>query len=274
MSTAACLDLRASPSPLPRIGADNLLRRGTITASGGIGAHACDYRLDRAWQPGAGTQTLTVVLASAAPCDYFFLALHNLGTDDAAGSVSVQRWTGSAWLTVLAALSPADGGAIWRSFDGGSSAQWRITLVTAAGKVPSIACLSIGQALVLEEGILPGWSPPALATGGETIDSLSEDGYLIGRTLRQRPAETVLALPPVSDAWVRAHWQPVRQRLIRQPWALAWSPHAADGGTALAWAASMPPPDVYDRYGFIRIAWPIRMIERRDTSVIDQVVEA
>ena len=274
MTTPHVLDLRASPSPMPRIGADNLFRRGTITASAGTGRYAVDWRADRVWAPGDGVQTLTVILDEPLPADYCFLALHNLGADDQAATLSVQRWTGSAWATVCGPIAPDDGGAIWRSFDAAPATSWRIVLDSPASATPAIAILSLGQALELSQGIQPGWAPPIFAASADVVDSTSEDGLLLARSLHRRPDETRLDLAPLDDAWMRDHWRPVRERLIRQPFGLAWSPHAADAGTALAWTDGMPPADTYSHPGYMRIAWPLRMIERRNVAASDTVQEA
>ena len=105
------------------------------------------------------------------------------------------------------------------------------------------------------------------------VDSVSEDGLLIARTLHRRPDETTLTLAPLDDDWMRAYWRPARERLIRQPWALAWSPLSADRGAALAWTDGMPPPDRYRETGLMTVSWPLRMLDRRDVSASDTVQE-
>lgn len=263
-------DLRASPTNLPRIGADNLFRQGTITASSGTGRYAVDWRADRVWTPDAGTETLTVVLATATDADYLFLAFHNLA--DISGSIKLERWTGSAWATVVAAISPTDNEPVWRSFDADPATQWRVT-VTGTSQ-PVIGVLSIGVAIELQEGIQPGWTPPQYAHDDDVIDSVSEDGVLIGRTILRRPAKTRLSTVDISDDWMRTYWRPNRERLIRLPWGLCWSPETADGGAALAWTDGVPQPDSYSRPGFQRIQWDLRMIFERDVSTADTVNES
>lgn len=256
-----------APSNYPRIGADNVFRRGTITASAGTGKYAVDWRADRVWAPGAGAQTLTVELAAAAPADYAFLAMHNLGTIGA--SVAIQRLSGS-WATV-STFSPTDDSPIWASFASASSTQWRVVITSPAGTAPAIAVLSVGAALVLDEGLRPGWSPTIFAGSSDVIDSVSEDGLLIARSLRRRPDTATMTISDVAETWMHTVWRPVRDRLIRQPWALCWSPLEAHGDCALCWTDGMPSPDTYSSPGQMSIGWRIKMAAERDVSALDTV---
>lgn len=268
-------DLRAHPSNMPRIGAQNLLREGIISASAGTARYAADWRADRVWAPGDGVQTLFVALDDPTPVDYLFIAFHNL--NDTATSLFLQRWTGSAWALVLSLNAPPDNAAIWRSFDAEDASAWRLVLNSpSAGEgdpLPAIAIISLGRALILDGDIQPGWSPPIFAAAGDVVDSVSADGLLLSRTLQRRPDETSLDLALTDDDWMRAHWRPIRERLIRQPFALCWTPQTPAQGCALAWTDGMPPPDRYRETGLMQIAWPLRMLDRRDVAASDTVQE-
>jgi hypothetical protein len=258
-----------APSNYPRIGADNIFRRGTITASTGTGKHAVDWRADRSWSPVDGVQTLEVELAAPAVVDYLFLAVHNLGT---IGSViTFQRFAG-AWVTA-ATIAPGDDTPIWCSIDSLPSAKWRIIVASPASTQPAIAVLSAGQAMVLEEGLRPGWSPPIFAASSDVVDSVSENGVLIARSLRRRPDTALMTISDMSETWMHTVWRPVRDRLIRQPWALCWSPLEPHGDCALCWTDGMPSSDDYSSPGLMAISWRLKMITSRDVSTLDQATE-
>ena len=116
------LDTSTGATNLPRIGADNLFRRGVITASAGTGRYAVDWRADRVWAPGDGTQTIEVEVGVAESVNYLFAAFHNFDVEET--TIALQRWTGSTWATVVAAITATDNEPIWRSFNAQSSTKW------------------------------------------------------------------------------------------------------------------------------------------------------
>jgi hypothetical protein len=263
-------DLRTSPTNLPRILARNLFREGTITASSGTGRYAVDWRVDRRWEPGVtGASTLEVLLDASTAADCMAVLMHNL--DEAGATVKAQYFNGS-WQDCHAAVTPTDNGPIFVSFNSVSSTRFRI-VIDAADANPVAAVVAIGPGIFFEDGIQPGWTPPGYASQDEIIDSLSEDGILVGRQLLKRPERTQLDLAHVDDAWMRTYWKPNRERLIRYPWILAWSPLTDDEGAALVWTDGVPPPDAYEMHGFQKISWPLLMLSAYDVADGETVQE-
>ena len=260
--------INASPvSDLPRIGADNAFRKGTISATSGTARYAVDWRADRVWAPGEGTHTITAVCDDPVECDYAFIAFHNWTGME----ITIQALIGS-WTTV-ASFTPVDDGPVWVNFAPASSPQWRVTV--AAGDVEAaIAILSVGKSLALEQGMQSGWSPVELSGSSEVVDAVSEDGVLVARTLRRRPSKARMSLSNVSEAWMHSVWAPVRDRLIRQPWALSWSPNEPHARSCLAWTDGAPHADSYSGPGLLSVSWNICMVDRRDVSALDTPQEA
>jgi hypothetical protein len=260
-------------SDLPRIGAHNVFLDGLIITSSGVGAFAVDWRVDRAWVPDPsidGTvSSIEVHLDSPVECDYAFLAFHNLQ----GGMVSIQVYDGTAWTIIASAVPPSDGSSMWFNFDAVSGVRWAVVVDYAVGQTPSMAILSIGKSLELDQGLQPGWSPIGLADASDVIDVTSEGGVLVARAFRRRPEKATMDLVNVHETWAHTTWQGYRERLIRQPWALMWSPNEDHGRTCLAWTEGSPNPDRYSAPGFLTISWLINMANGYDISTIPKPEE-
>lgn len=251
-------DYRTTPTPMPRIGAANIFADGTLTVSAGTGSACVDWRMDNVWISGTGEQTIAVALSGTTAADYVFIAGHNL----AGGSFKFQRWTGSAWADIFDPISVANNNPIWVSFQTQLSTNYRLVINPATGVTGRVAILAAGVALELEQGLQDGFSLPGASMSSDAIDSVSESGYLIGRTLLDRPDSTTIEFAPFSRGWYVANILPLRKRLIQKPWAFAWNPGQVDAGSTLAWCDGVPGPDAYSGLKRIKMSWKINMLPR------------
>lgn len=226
----------------PKIGYDNLFERGTVTATSAHAdypvANAFDGFTDDFWRPnGTGTQRLSVALGVATPANYVALAACDL----AAQGVTV-RVQGSAdgvtWTNVSDEIVPADDSPLMVCFTQAAHAHWALRFTVPAGKTVHIGVAHIGVALELPIGFFVGYAPPKLNPQVTYLNSNSDSGKFIGRSIIREGINDQLSLSHVSPEWVRQHWVPFAAYARRKPFFLAWYPSKYPDDVAYVWTTN------------------------------------
>ena len=234
------------PNP-PLIGYHNLLRDPTasVSASAGNAAWAVDWRLDRAWQPDSDIATLEATLPSPVTADYVGLCGHNLG----GGSLHLRAWDGSAFAPIVT-ITPAGPTCHMTPFPAVTTDRWQIEVITA-GDPAILAVLAVGLALPLDSGLRQGFVPPPFTEQAEVIDTTSQEGLPLGRTVRRTPGRLTLNVTDLDAEWMRTHWLPLRRHARDLPFFLLWNPTQWPDEAALCWAEGEPSPNAYTQAGYM-----------------------
>lgn len=202
---------------------DNVFARGTLTASsspaGGEAENAVDGLTWDYWQPsGAGPHTLTVDLGAAESVDYLALHAQNLATS--LGSITLERSAdGMAWTTVSGPHSPTDTAPLLFLFEAVSYRYYRVTMT---GSVSQLGVLQAGARLTLPEGIFVGESPASLNPRNEIMNSTSEGGQFLGRSLIRTGVTNSIKQDRVSQEFARNDWQAFADHAQLMPFFYAW----------------------------------------------------
>ena len=227
----------------PIIAYRNLLREGTL-AGGGTPAHAVDWRLDRSWQPSVTSAMLECTLPTAQPAESLAIAGHNL----AGGTVTLRAWTGSAFVDTVT-IEPTDASCVLTTFPAVNASRWQIDI---QGTQPiALAVLFVGPVLALESGLRQGFVPPLFSQQAEILDTTSQEGVPLGRSIRRQPGKTTINVTDLDDGWMRSHWLPFRDHSLRYPFFLQWNPEGYPNEAALCWADGAPAANAYTRPGFM-----------------------
>jgi len=215
------------------IGHDNLFLRSDAVVTGSVedaGFPATNATrwptYGGGWQatPG-GDLTLTVRLLDAAVnANSYGLYKHNLS--DLGVTVKLQYSSdGSAWTDFTGSeFVPATNDVIYRIDDTPiSAAHWRIHMTgLTAGEVVKIGHAFIGESLRLFSPPADGWAPPLLAKNDDYINSRSDGGEFLGRSLIRKGNKTMFSIPHVAESWVRANWEPLLVAVQEHPFYHAW----------------------------------------------------
>ena len=176
------------------------------------------------WQAtGAGDKTLTVTLAAVDNADCYGIYKHNIGTLGL--TVKLQFSTdGVAWNDLAgSARMPSDDTAVFFVGAQESAKFWRIHIAgLAAGETLIIGQAFIGLALSVFSPPEPGWVPPNLALDNVYINSRSEGGDFLGRTLIRKGSKTNFAVSIASQEWIRDSWLPFMEAAELHPFYHAW----------------------------------------------------
>ncbi len=202
---------------------DNVFARGTLSASsspaGGEAENAVDGFTWDYWRPsGAGPHTLTVDCGSAQPVDY--LALHASNLADVGGSITLERSSdGSAWTTVTGPTTPTSSKPLLYLFASVSYRYYRIT-ITGTGSI--LGVVQAGARLTLPEGIFVGEAPTSLNPRNEQLNSTSEGGQFLGRSLIRSGVSNSIKQDRVSQAFARGAWQAFASHAESRPFFYSW----------------------------------------------------
>lgn len=177
------------------------------------------------WQStGAGDKTLTVSFGSTRTANSYAIYKHNLGTLGL--TVKLQSSpSGSVWTDVPGSeMLPGDDSVIYFVTDTPVSAPfYRIHIAgTAAGETLIVGQAFIGESLQVFNPPEPGWVPPNLALADTFINSRSEGGDFLGRTLVRKGSKTMFNVGLVDADWVRANWLPFMLAAEQHPFYHAW----------------------------------------------------
>ena len=202
---------------------DNVFARGTLTASsspvGGEAENAVDGLTWDYWQPtGAGPHTLTVDLGAAEPVDYLALHAQNLATT--LGSLTLEGSAdGAAWTTVSGPHSPADTAPLLFLFAAVSYRYYRVSMTGAGSR---LGVLQAGTRLTLPEGIFVGVAPASLNPRNEILNSTSEGGQFLGRSLIRTAVSETIKQDRVSQSFARNEWRAFADHAALRPFFYAW----------------------------------------------------
>ncbi len=235
-----------------RVAYSNLLELGTVSASSESPAfpvqNAYDWVTTDFFQPASGGTTfITLTLVQGRAANYLAYYAQDLWSKG--GSLSLQYWDGSAWVDTGAGIAPSDNSPRVLFFPTVTATQWRVAFTCATPF--NIGALAFGEYLALPQGMYLNWTPPVLGRSTTTINSVSENGAFLGRSVLARGMSTTLQLTGASDEWVRQNWLPfIRHAELKPFW---FVPNAIKYPTdcTYCWAEGEVGQPVHSNYGYM-----------------------
>ena len=214
------------------IGYDSLYLRAGAVASANVedanqpGSNATSWLTSGGgWQAsGAGDKILTTALLSAENANSYGIYKHNIGTlgltvklQSSADAVTWTDVTGSE-------KTPGNDDAIY--FVAAAPVSAAFFRIHIAGMIVG-QTLIIGQAFISESLRVfnppeTGWVPPNLALNNDFINSRSDGGDFLGRSLIRKGSKTNFSLSLVARDWVRSNWLPFMEAAENHPFYYAW----------------------------------------------------
>lgn len=207
---------------------------GTLTASteaAGFPASAAQNELTYSyWKPTALPATWALDAGAGVDVDYFGIAAHTLGTDQA--TIYAEYWNGSAWIEIDSVL-PGDDRPIMFIFATITASQFRIRLTGTTA--PRIGVIYIGKLLEMQRPITDSHSPINLSPVTETRGTISETGQWLGRSVVRKGSATSWRWNFLNNDWYRANFQPFADSAPTKPFFIAWNPDFAPGDVGYVW---------------------------------------
>ena len=195
------------------IGYNNILETGTVTvtseATGFAKENAYDW-LPRDWwkASGAGTVYLTVDMGTATTVDYWALAFHDLA--DHSGTIKPQYSTGStspiSWSDLDTVQTPTANQMIFRPVTSVNVRYYRFE-ISSTSLASYIGALSLGQYLTLPRNIMAPFTTPYHGRNKKIMNSVTEGGSIIGKSVYREGQKFILAQKNVTPAWISSNWE-------------------------------------------------------------------
>jgi hypothetical protein len=227
-----------------RIGYDNVLERGTVTASSeaaGFSRHnAYDWLTYDFWRPTAGgDQWLAVKTAAGQAVNYVAIAAHDLHKHGATIKMQASSDGGTTWTDICEPFGPADSGPIMLIFSEVSQKDFRLHVNASAAFSVGVVCF--GKATVLERGLRAGFAPPNLSPESTILNSESEGGQFLGRSLIRKGSTTTVDLDLLTPEWVRSTWLPFMRHAEVKPFFFGWNIEKYRGEVIFGWTERTRP---------------------------------
>jgi hypothetical protein len=242
-----------------RIGYKNLLENGTVWAlNENIDypvANAFDWRTSDYYRPQIpGTVVIELTLPVADSADYFAFYGQDLYANG--GTIKLQYWNGTAFVDCFAAVTPTDNTPRLITFTSRTSTRWRVAITCTS--VFSIAVISFGAMLSLEQGMYMGWTPPPFGRATQIIDSVSDGGAFLGRSIVSRGVRTGIVVSQASDIWMRTNWLAFIRHAELKPFFFVPNIVTQPLECVFAMTDGDIPAPAHSGYGFMSVSIPIR----------------
>ena len=214
------------------IGYDNLYLRSDAV----VAANAADvgFPVENAtswlttsggWQAtGAGDKNISLTLDAVQNLNSYGIFKHNLGTLGL--TIKLQSSTdGTIWTDIAGTeQTVVTDDAIFLVLTAPVSfLYYRFNVAgLATGETLIIGNIYIGESLNVFNPPEPGWTPPSLALDNTYLNSRSEGGDFIGRTLVRKGSKTNFSVGIADADWIRSDWFPFMLEAEKHPFYHAW----------------------------------------------------
>ncbi len=222
------------PATFPCIAFDNLLARPDVTlsasseAAGFEAANAADWKPYTWWKPtAAGDAWIDLDFDHTEVSNCLAIYAHDLGTNGAWVQLRHSLDAGATWLNATVPIAPAGTEAIYLRYLPLPAAKLRL-FVHSPSVASRIGVLFIGPDFESERGCRVGFGPPALNRATSIINTQSQNGIFLGRSVIYQGVTVSLAFDFLSEDFLRETWLPFMIHAEVYPWFLLWdeSEHA------------------------------------------------
>ncbi len=248
----------ANEENLPRIAWNNVLSTATITPSSEelnhLAVFSCDDTLYRSWQPESdGTHTIEASWTGLQEITCWCMYGHGLGLT--AGSLGLEYWNGFAWaLFGNGFIAPNGSECLYEMSE--PIYTDRIRFVINSTPPSRIAALFVGNDLLCEEGLTPGWVDPTIGQKQKVVHATSRSGLALPSIIEDEFLTQRFTLKDVSMDWAMNKWLPFKQHCQTRPFFLWWNEQASPCYCSQATFEN----ERYSRVGFVNVGFSARMV--------------
>lgn len=242
-----------------RIGYRNLLEQGLVTATSENAsfpvANCYDWLTHDFFRPAAaGTVHIELTLQRGQPASYFAFYAQDLWKYG--GTIKLQYHNGSTYVDCTPTIAPSSNAPRAFFFDTLWSNKWRV--VISCSNVFNIGVIAFGEHLAVPRGMYMSWTPPVFGRANETINSVSDAGSFLGRSLVSKGIETSLSVTHATDDWMRKHWLNFVRHAEQKPFFFVPDLLRNPNDVALCWTGSNIPAPAHSAYKFMSVSIPLK----------------
>jgi len=225
------------------------------TLSGKPPASATDWADYSVFSADSGNLDYTVAVDTAIDSVAIYVQ-----TIAGTNSIVLQYESSASTFTTLKTFSAPSGTLDYEEFTGVTVAAGRkIRFVITAATVLNIRQLVVGPKLVFPIGQWATVTPSSFLQGVKVTNNIGQNGSVLGRSLKRLERSGKIDLDYLTDAFIRASWEPFALHAARYPFIYAWdySGHADD--IAFAYSTKTEAPS-HSSAGFLSASMPIKFL--------------
>lgn len=136
----------------------------------------------------------------------------------------------------------------------------RMTFINAGGSQLYIRDFAVGSALRFPLGQHADIAPPSLGSGFVITNTQSVNGSILGRQTRRSEKTATIMLEPVSDAWVRASWEPFTRHAAREAFYWSWDYELHPQDVAFCAATDIVAPENTSPVPYMKVTLPMKVL--------------
>lgn len=225
----------ASPYPMTHARVLYTPASGTATASSEVEGFEAALALNpdtySYWLPSVTIATWEVNFGSPKAVDAVGIAAHAL----AGGTVAVDVWTGTAWLTLVTPFAVTDNGPLLVLFAEVTTLKVRLRI---DGPPQPVGVIYAGKALVMPSKAYVGLGQINLKRRTEFKINQTEGGNWAGRSIARVSLIAAYQWTHITDAFYLANVEPFSLSARQYPFFLAARPSGYPEETTYAWVAA------------------------------------
>jgi hypothetical protein len=257
-------------SLLPKFLYNNVLRGITpswsgTTVSGSPPANSIDWRDFSYFQADTGNLDFTMTTDTDIDTVSAYVATFTgTGTE----TIVLQYESSPSTYTTLQTINPAGGKLTFDEFTGvtvSSGRKIRFVITAGTGSL-LLRQLVVGEVMEAERGQWASATNPNFYQGIQVTNTISQNGSLLGRSIKRLERNGKIQLDHLSAAWVRSTWEPFSQHMARYPFVYSWNPR--DYPTEIAWAFSqgIKAPS-HTQNGLLSVDVPVRFLVADENAI-------
>jgi hypothetical protein len=256
--TTVIIPSGAGESQKPLLCYQNLLEAGDVVASSENASFPIENAYD--WLPydffkpaASGVVNIDLTLPTNRVADY--LAFYAQDVWGFGGTIRLLYHDGSGYVEACG-IAPSGPQPVVVPFTEVGSNMWRIEVSTS--DVFSLGCISFGKRLELAHGTYLGQTPPQLARATRFINSVSDAGVFLGRSVLSQGVRRDLVLNYATDEFTRTQWLDFVKHAERKPFFFVPNSRDRLGECMFAWVDGDINPPTHTHYGFMGTSITLR----------------
>lgn len=229
----------------------NLLEYGNVVASSQNPSYPVQNLYD--WLPydfykpaASGVVTIDLTLPTSRNADYLAFYAQDVWTFG--GTIELLYWDGTAYVQACGVM-PSSSSPVVVTFNEVGSNLWRLRVTSS--DVFTLGCVSFGKKLELEHGTYLGQTPPQLARDTKFINSVSDAGVFLGRSVLSQGVRRPLVLNYATDDFTRTQWLAFVKHAECKPFYFVPNSTERLGECMFAWVDGDITPPTHTHYGFM-----------------------
>ena len=254
----------------PKFLFSNVLRGITPTWSGttvsGSGpANATDWRDFSYFQADSGN--LDYTMTADTDIDTLSVYVANF-TGTGSQSIELQYESSPSTFTSLETKTTTSGKLTFDEFTGvtvSSGRKIRFVITVGTGSL-LIRQLVVGEVMEAERGQWADATVPTFYQGIQVTNSISQNGSVLGRSIKRVEKQGKINLDFLSASWVRSTWEPFAQHAARYPFIYQWNNRDYPLETAFAVAQKIQAPS-HTSNGLLNANMPCRFLVADENAI-------